>query len=246
MRTLDNSPLPAREPTHMHVIYCLNIWFGRLAFVFYLTTNQASFKTQMTLNVLIVCRPQTKPSKAGILLSHGINYLHKELSLVYISKSCLVCGGVSAPNSKLRGNTFVWHYFPLCCLKLLRGQQCNIVSGSRHSAPARPPQGPERKSGRITEPTTSNSRLPSMHQVLPQTVGAFFKEALSSSISKSSRVLNPTYTRQWDLSHVAVITAIVFSGFTCFTRTTSLNILKVSADAVSSSFDGSGTRGSKR
>ena len=43
-----------------------------------------------------------------------------------------------------------------------------------------------------------------------------------------------------------MITAIVFSGFTCFTRTTSLNILKVSADVVLSSFDGSGTRGSKR
>lgn len=145
MRTLDHSPLPAREPTHTHVTYCLNIWLGRLAFVFYLTTHQASFKAQMTLNVLMVCRLQAKPSKAGILLSHGINYLHKEFSLVYISKSCLVYGGISAPNSKLRGNTFVWHYFPLCCLKLLRGQQRNIISGSRHSAPAQASPGSREK-----------------------------------------------------------------------------------------------------
>lgn len=37
---------------------------------------------------------------------------------MYISKSCLVWGGVTTPNSKLRGNTFVWHKLPFCSLTL--------------------------------------------------------------------------------------------------------------------------------
>ena len=83
MRRLEKHPLPAREPTDTQGICCLNICCGRWASVCPLITSQASFKTQMTKNALRVCRLKNKPSKAGILLKHGINYLHRVQPCVY-------------------------------------------------------------------------------------------------------------------------------------------------------------------
>ena len=181
MRRLEKHPLPAREPTDTHGIYCLNTWCGRLPSVFPLTTSQASFKTQMTRNALRVCRLKSKPSKAGVLLKHGINYLHR-------AQPC-VCGGISTPNAQLRGNTFVGITFLLLPNSTTGvSNTTQFLAASPQFLPASPRVRSERQPGSLA-PIQVTHGSPQASGT-PQMVQAFFKEALfsSTSISISSRV----------------------------------------------------------
>lgn len=53
-----------------------------------------------------------------------------------VSMLCLVCAGISAQNSKCRGNTSLGHYLPLCSLIMPQDGHRDIVSRSQYTAPS--------------------------------------------------------------------------------------------------------------
>lgn len=65
-----------------------------------------------------------------------------------VSMLCLVCAGISAQNSRFRGNTSLGHYLRLCSLIMPQEGHCDIVSRSQDAAPPELPGEDEGTTGK--------------------------------------------------------------------------------------------------
>ena len=104
---------------------------------------------------------------------------------MYISKPCLVCGGISTPNAQLRGNTFTGITFLLLPNSTTGvSNTTQFLAASPQFLPASPGVRSERQPGTLA-PIQVTHGSPQASGT-PQMVQAFFKEALFSSLMNFS------------------------------------------------------------